>query len=204
MKSTTARRLLALVLVLLALPVVAAAEASTWTVDRTHSDVAFQVRHFLTPVRGEFNDFDGVVVYDPENPAASRVEVTVQAASIDTDNERRDGHLRSDDFFAAETHPTLTFKSKKVEQGADGLAVTGDLTIRGVTKEVTVPVEVLGVMGDKAGFQTEFTVDRKEFGVLWNRALDQGGSLLGDEVRIVLTIEADREKPPEPAAATGG
>jgi polyisoprenoid-binding protein YceI len=194
MKSTTTRRLLALVLVLLALPVVAAAEASTWTVDRTHSDVAFQVRHFLTPVRGEFNDFDGVVVYDPENPAASRVEVTVQAASIDTDNERRDGHLRSDDFFAAETHPTLTFKSKKVEQGADGLAVTGDLTIRGVTKEVTVPVEVLGVMGDKAGFSTHFVVDRLDYGVSWNNVLDQGGAVLGDEVTIDLNFELDRQK----------
>ncbi len=193
MKSTT-RRFLALVLVLLALPVVAAAEASTWTVDRTHSDVAFQVRHFLTPVRGEFNDFDGVVVYDPENPAASRVEVTVQAASIDTDNERRDGHLRSDDFFAAETHPTLTFKSKKVEQGADGLAVTGDLTIRGVTKEVTVPVEVLGVMGDKAGFSTRFVVDRLDYGVSWNNVLDQGGAVLGDEVTIELNFELDRQK----------
>ena len=193
MKSTP-RRLLALVLVLLALPVVAAAEASTWTVDRTHSDVAFQVRHFLTPVRGEFNDFEGVVVYDPENPAASRVEVTVQAASIDTDNERRDGHLRSDDFFAAETHPTLTFKSKKVEQGADGLAVTGELTIRGVTKEVTVPVEVLGVMGDKAGFSTRFVVDRLDYGVSWNNVLDQGGAVLGDEVTIDLNFELDRQK----------
>lgn len=202
MKSTN-RRLLALVLVLLALPVVAAAEASTWTVDRTHSDVAFQVRHFLTPVRGEFNDFDGVVVYDPEDPAASRVEVTVQAASIDTDNERRDGHLRSDDFFAAETHPTLTFKSKKVEQGADGLAVTGDLTIRGVTKEVTVPVEVLGVMGDKAGFSTRFVIDRLDYGVSWNNVLDQGGAVLGDEVTIDLNFELDRQKEEAQAQAQG-
>ena len=195
------RSLVLALLALLLLPAAASADAVTWTVDPVHSDVAFKVRHFLTPVRGEFNDFDGVVVYDPENPAVSRVEVTVQAASIDTDNERRDGHLRSDDFFAAETHPTLTFKSKKVEQGADGLAVTGDLTIRGVTKEVTVPVEVLGVMGDKAGFATQFVLDRHDYGVSWNNVLDQGGTVLGDEVTIDLNFEMDRKK--EEAVAEG-
>lgn len=181
---------------------VPAQAADTWNVDTAHSHVGFSVRHLLTPVPGSFGDFAGVIVYDEANPAASSVEITVQTASIDTNNERRDNHLRSADFFDAENHPTLTFKSKKVAPlGGKNLAVTGDLTIRGVTKEVTVPVEVLGVMGDKAGFQTEFVVDRKEYGVVWNRALDQGGALLGDEVKIVLTIEADREKPAEAAAA---
>jgi polyisoprenoid-binding protein YceI len=188
----------------LALALAAPAQADTWNVDAVHSHVGFSVRHLLTPVPGSFGDFTGTIVYDEANPAASTVELTVQTASIDTKNDRRDNHLRSADFFDAEKHPTLTFKSKKVAPlGGNNLAVTGDLTIRGVTKEVTVPVEVLGVMGDKAGFQTEFEVDRKEYGVLWNRSLDQGDTLLGEDVKIVLTIEADREKPAEAEAAAG-
>jgi polyisoprenoid-binding protein YceI len=187
---------LALAVLALAVPASPAA-ADAWTIDRNHSQVGFSVRHLLTPVPGSFDTFEGRIDYDAENPAASTVEVTVDTTSIDTNNERRDNHLRSADFFDAANHPTLTFKSKKVAPlGENNLAVTGDLTIRGVTKEVTVPVEVLGVMGDKAGFLTEFTIDRKEYGVVWNRALDQGGSLLADEVKIVLTIEADRVKPP--------
>jgi polyisoprenoid-binding protein YceI len=180
---------------LLALPFTAGAEQTTWTVDPTHSNVGFSVRHFLTQVPGEFNDFEGTIVYDAENPSSSSVDVTVQAASIDTDNEQRDGHLKSDDFFAVEQHPTLTFKSKKVAKlGADKLSVTGDLTIRGTTKEVTIPVEVLGVIGDKAGFATEFVIDRQEYGVQWNRALDNGGTILSDEVKIRLDFEVDRQK----------
>ena len=185
-----------------ALALAVPAQGATWNVDAAHSHVGFSVRHLLTPVPGSFGDFTGTIVYDEENPAASSVEFTVHTASIDTNNERRDNHLRSADFFDAENHPTLTFKSKKVAPlGGNNLAVTGDLTIRGVTKEVTVPVEVLGVMGDKAGFQTELTIDRKEYGVVWNRALDQGGTVLGDDVKILLTIEADREKPAEDTAA---
>lgn len=186
---------------LLALPVVAQAAPSTWTVDTVHSDVGFKVRHLLTNVRGQFNDYDGTIVFDPEIPEASSVEVTVQTASIDTDNDKRDGHLRSEDFFAADEYPTLSFKSKSVAGTGDELQVTGDLTIRGVTKEVTIPVEVLGTMGDKAGFSTEFTIDRQEYGVNWNRALDQGGAILGDEVTIQLDFEVDRVKEEADAAA---
>ena len=178
----------------LALPLTAAAEQTTWTVDPVHSHVGFSVRHFLTPVAGQFTDVTGTVVYDTENPANSTVDVTVQAASIDTHNEQRDGHLRSEDFFHAEQYPTLSFKSKRVAKLGDDLAVTGDLTIRGVTKEVTVPVEVLGVMGAKAGFSTEFTVDRQEYGVNWNRALDQGGTILGEEVKVTLNLEVDKQE----------
>jgi len=188
------RALIFVLFALLALPLTAAAEQTTWTVDPVHSEVGFSVRHLLTPVSGEFNDFSGTIVYDAEEPSNSSVDVTVQAASIDTDNERRDGHLKSEDFFAVEQHPTLTFKSKKVAKLGGNLAVTGDLTIRGVTKEVTIPIDVLGVLGDKAGFSTEFTVDRQEFGVSWNRALDQGGALLGDDVKVRLNFEVDRVK----------
>lgn len=189
-------KLLALVFTaLLALPLAADAEPTTWVVDKPHSEVAFQVRHLFTPVRGEFNDFSGTLVYDPETPSNSSVEMTVQAASIDTDNQKRDDHLRSPDFFAVEEHPTLSFESTKVAAaGEETLAVTGDLTIRGVTKQVTVPVKILGVAGDKGGFSTEFVIDRQEFGVNWNRALDQGGTILGDEVTVDLAFEVNRQK----------
>jgi polyisoprenoid-binding protein YceI len=186
---------------LLALPALAAAAATTYNVDPVHSTVGFKVRHFVTSVPGRFNDFAGTIVYDPENPAASKVEFTVQAASLDTRNERRDGHLKSADFFDVEKHPTLTFKSKKVSGSGDALQLTGDLTIRGVTKEVTVPVEVLGTMGAKAGFATEFKIDRTDFGVAWNRAAEGGGSILGDEVTIRIDVEADKVEPAAPAAS---
>lgn len=195
----------ALLFALVVLPLAAAAPAQaadTWTVDTTHSGVAFDIRHFLSKVPGRFNDFDGVIFYDPENPAKSTVEFTVQAASIDTGNENRDEHLRGADFFEVETYPTLTFKSKKVAPaGENALAVTGDFTLHGVTKEITVPVQVLGTMGDKAGFATEFVIDRKDYGINWNRALDAGGAILGDEVNVEIQIEANRKK--EEAAAEG-
>ncbi len=184
---------LALITALL-VPAVASAEPTTWKVDPVHSSVQFSVRHFLTPVTGQFNEFSGTIVYDPENVSSSSVEFTVQAASIDTKNERRDGHLRSADFFDVEKYETLSFKSQKVEGSNGDLQVTGELTIHGVTKTVTVPVEALGAMdtpmGRRAGFVTEFTIDRKDFGIVWNRALDQGGAVLGDEVKISIAVEA--------------
>lgn len=177
---------------LLATPV----QAEEWTVDTAHSNVGFSVRHFVSQVPGRFGDFSGTIVYDQENPENSTVELTVQTASIDTNNEQRDGHLRSPDFFNADKHPTLTFKSVKVTaRDKTHLAVLGDLTMNGVTKRVTVPVEVLGSMmtpmGGKAGFAAEFTVNRKDFDIVWNRALDQGGTILGDEVSVRIDIEAN-------------
>jgi len=179
-------------------PVPAAAETATFDVDGAHSSVAFSVRHFVTQVPGRFNEVSGTIVYDAEKPESSSVEVTVQAASIDTNNDDRDAHLRSPDFFDVEQFPTLSFKSVKVEAGAgDELQVTGDLTIHGTTRTVTVPVKVLGVMGDKAGFATSFSVDRKDYGVNWNRVLDQGGAILGDEVDIDIDVEANEQKEEE-------
>ena len=188
----------------LLLPSLAAAEARTYALDRSHSKVSFTIRHLMSEVDGHFRDFDGSITYDPQAPERSTVEVTVQAASIDTNNPRRDDHLRSPDFFEAEKHPTLSFKSTSVErQSADTLAVTGDLSIRGVTKQVTIPVRITGAMpyrgGEKVGFASDFTVDRKEYGVTWNRAVDQGGVLLGDDVGIRIRVEADWA-PPQPAA----
>lgn len=186
----------ALLLLLVGLPALAAAE--TFQVDPAHSGVDFSIRHFLTPVEGRFGDFQGTIDYDAKKPEASKVEFTVQAASIDTHNDKRDQHLRSSDFFDVEKFPTLHFASSEVHvAGNNRLLIKGDLTIHGVTKKVTLPVQVLGTMkmpdgSDKAGFQTNFTIDRKDYGIVWNRMLDSGGTILGDDVTIDISVEANK------------
>lgn len=178
---------------LVALPALAA--ATTYGVDGSHSTVSFKIRHLVTNVTGHFRDFEGTIVYDAENPAGSSVEFTVQAASIDTANEDRDKHLRSPDFFDVEKFPVLTFKSTKVSKSKNGLDVTGEFSMHGVTKTITIPVEVAGPLTDPwgrtvAGFETNFTIDRKDYGIVWNKLLDAGGAVLGDEVKIHIAIEA--------------
>lgn len=186
--------LVAALVVLAALPL---AWASSYKIDAAHTTVLFSIRHIFTDVQGKFTKFDGAITYDPANAAASSVNFTVDANSVDTNNEKRDGHLRSPDFFDVAKYPSLTFKSTKVvPKGKDLLEVTGDFTMHGVTKSITVPVKVLGVIdskdfGRKAGFSTSFTIDRKEFGMTWNKVLDVGGAVLGDEVKIDINIEAD-------------
>jgi polyisoprenoid-binding protein YceI len=168
----------------------------TFQVDKSHSEVDFQVRHLLTKVRGRFTDYSGTIEFDAEHPAQSKVDFTIQAASIDTAEPKRDAHLRSDDFFAAEQFPTLTFKSTKITpKGRDLYSVEGDLTIHGVTKPVVLPVTHLGTAKDpwgneKLAFEAETTIDRKDFGLNWNAALETGGFLVGDEVKISLQIQA--------------
>lgn len=179
------------------LPALAAAELVVYKVDPDHSGVGFSVRHFVTNVPGRFRDFDGTMRYDKDDPAASTVEFTVRATSIDTANADRDEHLRGEDFFDVEKYPTLTFKSTSViPKGPGELDVTGDLTIHGVTKQVTIPVTILGTMktpnGEKAGFESTFTINRKDYGVVWNRVLD-AGPVLGDEVKITIAVEANRQ-----------
>lgn len=181
----------------LLLPALAAAQPATYKVDADHSGVSFTIRHFVSNVPGRFRDFDGVIKYDPKNPAASSVEFTVQAASIDTANNNRDEHLRSADFFDVQKFPTLTFTSTKVvPKGNNMLDVTGNLTMHGVTKQITIPVEVLGFVktprGEKGGFETSFKIDRKEYGITWNNVMDSG-PVLGDEVKINIAIEANRQ-----------
>ena len=176
----------------------AAADPVVYKVDPDHSGVGFTIRHFISNVSGRFKDFDGTIKYDKANPAASSVSFTVQAKSVDTDNDDRDNHLRTPDFFDAEKFPTWTFSSTSVKaMDADTLEVTGDLTIKGVTRKVTIPVDVLGSVktprGEKAGFETSFKLDRKEYGITWNRALDTGGAVLGDSVNVTISIESDRQ-----------
>ena len=167
-----------------------------YAIDKMHSEVAFQVRHLLTKVRGRFSEFSGTVRFDEDDPEHSSVSLTIDAASVDTGTPDRDAHLRSDDFFAVATYPTLTFTSSRVAKtGNETYDVTGTLTIRGVAKEITLPVTYLGTAKDpwgmlRAGFETSITLNRKDFGLTWNAALETGGFLVGDEVRITLSIQA--------------
>ncbi|NNF06092.1 MAG: polyisoprenoid-binding protein, partial [Candidatus Eisenbacteria bacterium] len=178
---------------ILVTPVVAS--ASDWAIDASHSTVGFKVRHFFTKVGGNFGEYSGTITYDPKHPEKASVEVTINAASINTNHEKRDGHLKSEDFFFVESHPEITFKSNKVEKKDDVLHVHGDLTMRGVTKPVVLKTEFLGAGpdgwgGTRAGFTATTKINRKDFGINWNKALDQGGAVLGDDVAITLDIEA--------------
>lgn len=173
---------------------------STWTVDKTHSNVDFQVKHLMiSTVRGHFRDFEATLVLDEQNPVNSRVTAAVDVASIDTNQPDRDAHLRSDDFFNAEAFPKLTFESRNVET-SDGRAfrVTGDLTIRDVTREVTLDGELEGRIQDPWGnervaFSAKTEISRKDFNVRWNQVLETGGVAVSDAVKIRLYIEAVKQ-----------
>jgi polyisoprenoid-binding protein YceI len=168
----------------------------SYSIDKAHSEIAFRVRHLLTRVRGRFAEFEGTVHFDAADPTRSRVEVTIQARSIDTSEPTRDSHLRTSDFFSADEYPTLTFVSRRiVRRGDAAFDVIGDLTLRGVTREVTLPVSFLGEAkdpwgGDRLFFEADLTINRRDFGMHWNAALETGGLLVGDEVTISLAVEA--------------
>lgn len=171
----------------------------TWTLDASHTRIGFVARHaMVTKVRGSFNDFEGTAVVDGNDLAASKVNVTIQAASIDTRNEQRDGHLRSNDFLAMEEYPTITFVSTDVRRtGDNGFELVGDLTIKGVTNSVSVPFEFEGAATDpfgnlRAGFEGSVTINRKDYGITWNAALETGGVLVGE--KIVLEVEVSAIK----------
>jgi polyisoprenoid-binding protein YceI len=188
---------------LVALPLLA---QETWTVDKSHSTANFKIRHFTANVIGAFDDFDGTITMDRANPAKSSVEFTIQAASVDTKNEGRDKHLRSGDFFETDKFPTIAFKSTSVAaNGKDAYAVTGDLTMHGVTKSVTLPVTFGGFLktqrGEKAGFEIETTLNRKDYGITWNRALDEGGFMLSEDVKVTINLEMNKKMPEAAAAA---
>lgn len=182
----------------LLLPSLATAETHTFQVDPVHSQVGFKVRHLVAKTAGRFNDFSASVSVDPANVAGTlSLKATVQVASINTENEDRDKHLRSADFFNAEEFPTLTFVSKSVKDKGDNMyAVTGDITIRGVTKPVTLDVEFLGTETNPftktptTGLDITGSVNRQDFGMKWNKTLDSGGLILGDTVQLDIHVEA--------------
>ncbi|MBP1636351.1 MAG: hypothetical protein H6Q10_2925 [Acidobacteria bacterium] len=168
----------------------------TYAIDKAHSEATFQVRHLITRVRGRFSDFGGTIAMDEAQPERSSVRLVISTASIDTNEPARDKHLRSDDFFAADRHPEMTFASTRIAPAGPGrFDVTGTLTIRGVAKEVTVPVAFLGKARDPWGnervaFEAEYTLNRKDFGLNWNAALETGGFLVGDEVKVSVSVQA--------------
>ena len=179
----------------------------TWQIDSAHSHVAFSARHMMiAKVRGRFENFSGTIDFNENNPAASTVNVEIDTASINTREEQRDNHLRSPDFLDVENHPKLTFQSKRVEQaGSESGILIGDLTIRGVTKEVALDVEYAGQAKSpwgttSAGFSGSTTINRKDWGLEWNQALETGGVLVGDKVRIDIELELVRQ-PDEEAVA---
>ena len=170
------------------------AAQGTYGIDTVHSHVGFKVRHLVSKVSGQFTDFDGTIVADFGKLDSSSVDFTIQAASIDTKNEKRDGHLRSADFFDVEKYPEITFKSSKITRiDDDSYAVAGTFTMHGVSKEITLTVDFLGEMtamgGTRAGYELTTTINRKDYGVSWNRAIEAGGIVLGDDVEVNIALE---------------
>ena len=183
------------------------AMAQTWNIDKAHSSVGFAVRHMvISKVKGYFRDFDAKATFDGKNIEAATIEATVKIASVDTDNADRDKHLISPDFFDAATYPTMTFKSKKITKGTgDAFTMTGDLTIRGVTKEVTFTGQFNGVIDDpwgntRAGLTAATTINRQDFNVSWDNKLQDGSLIVANDVDISLEIEVVKAKE---AAAEG-
>lgn len=191
----------------LILSTAAQAAPTTWTIDPNHSNVTFTIRHFFSKVTGSFTKFSGAVVYDPANPTASSAKAEIDASSINTSNERRDGHLKSPDFFDVAKYPTLSFESTKVTADGSKLKIEGNLTMHGVTKPVTLEGEFLGagpaMGGQRAGFEASTKVDRKDFGIVWNKVVDQG-TMLGDDVEIRLAIEGATEPAGDAKKADAG
>jgi polyisoprenoid-binding protein YceI len=173
---------------------------ASYTIDATHSSVGFAVRHLvIAKVRGVFTRFTGSFAFDAEDLSKSQVTVTIDASSIDTREAQRDGHLKSADFFDVEKFKDLTFKSTRVEGTGSELKVTGELTMHGVTKEVTLDVEHEGTGKDpwgneRQGFSAKGAVNRKDFGLVWNQTLDAGGVALGEKVEISIDVEGIKDK----------
>jgi polyisoprenoid-binding protein YceI len=174
--------------------------AGTYTIDPTHTRIGFVARHaMVTKVRGAFNEFEGSAVVDADDFAASRASLTIQAKSIDTRNEQRDGHLRSNDFLAMDEFPEITFVSTGVRQdGPTSLELTGDLTIKGVTNAVTIPFEFEGAATDpfgnlRVGFEGAVTINRKDYGITWNAALETGGVLVSEKIVLEFEVSAIKD-----------
>lgn len=172
------------------------AGAGTYVIDAAHSELQFRIRHLVSRVNGTFNQWKGTITVPDENRwETAQIEVVIQTASIDTKNERRDNHLRTSDFFLADSFPTITFRSTRIERSGNAAKIHGNLTMRGVTRPVVLEGELLGATKtaqgkNRIGFEATTTIDRLDYGVAWNRAAEGGGVTLGDEVTITMTIAA--------------
>jgi polyisoprenoid-binding protein YceI len=195
------RRVLVSVLTITALGIPVLGQAETWDIDPAHTSAQFAVRHMMvSTVRGEFGKVNGTVALDKQDLAKSSVEATIDTASINTRVSKRDDHLKSSDFFDVTTYPTITFKSKKIEAVGEGkFKVTGDLTLHGVTKETVLTVEgspqpFKDLSGNlRIGGVASTKLNRKDFGLMWNKALETGGVVVGDEVDITIDVELTRK-----------
>lgn len=201
------RRILVLALMLLTVPATGAAaqtespsgahDLPRWRIDASHSELSFQIRHLVSRVRGSFGEWSGTIAADPADLTTASVSVDIAAGTIDTNNDSRDSDLRGPEFFDAEAHPTITFRSRAVEVDGTRIRVLGELTIRGITRPVVLEGEYLGSVRDgrgrqRIGFEAEGTIDRHAFGITWNRVVE-GGNLLGDDVKIVVAVQAVRQ-----------
>jgi len=185
-----------LIAALLILAGASAAQAQNWTIDTGHSGAHFAVRHMMvSTVRGDMGKVTGSVTFDGKNLAAATVDATIDVVGISTRDDKRDAHLKSPDFFDVATYPTMTFKSKKITPNADGsFKLTGDLTMRGVTKEVTLDAEAIRPVvkvgnGIRTGTTATTKLNRQDFGVKWSRTMDGGGFVVGDEVTVTIDLE---------------
>ncbi len=176
------------------------AETARYEVDPDHSIVEFKVAHMvISKTTGHFKDYTGFIEMDPDAGTVKSIEATIKTASVTTNQEKRDTHLRNPDFFDVEKYPTMVYKMKTYKKSGDGYTAIGDLTLHGVTKEMTLTGNINGVTKDpwgntRAGFTAEGKVDRKDFGMVWNKALDSGGLIVGDDVLIKLDIECIKAK----------
>jgi polyisoprenoid-binding protein YceI len=172
-------------------------DVPTWAIDPNHSELTFEIRHFVSRVKGTFKDWKGTITADPGNWSTGSVDVSVQTVSISTNNDRRDNDLRSSNFFAADSFPELSFKSTRVERTGETGKIYGNLTMRGVTRPVVLDAHFLGVMKaqgrDRMGFEATTTVNRTDWGITWNRTVEGGGVMLGDDVKIDIVVEAIRQ-----------
>jgi polyisoprenoid-binding protein YceI len=175
-----------------------ASAADKYSVDGAHSSIEFSVKHMvISNVKGSFDEFDAAIVFDAAKIENSSVEVTIPVSSVNTKNEKRDEHLRSADFFDVATHPNITFKSKKVVKKGDGYVAAGTLTMRGVSKEIELPFVLNGPITNPwgqtvIGVEIEFKLDRQDFGLKWNKTMDNGGVVVGDDIKIEINLEATK------------
>jgi polyisoprenoid-binding protein YceI len=175
-----------------------AAAPSVWTIDKSHSNVGFQIRHFVSNVHGTFGDFKGTITADDDAWQNAVIEVEIATSSINTNSENRDKDLRSSNFFAVDSFPTITFRSTHIERSGSDAKISGNLTMRGVTKPVVLVGHFNGMQkgakADRVGFDASTTINRLDYGVTWNRVVEGGGAMLGDDVKIEISVEATRSK----------
>lgn len=175
------------------------AQAATYNIDASHTTIGFAVKHMVVAnVKGSFGDFSGTINYDADAPEATSASAVIKVASIDTKNADRDAHLRNEDFFDAEQFPEITFQTTSVSGTAPDLTLTGDLTMKGVTKEISLPVELSGPITDpwgneRIGLSGETTINRKDFNINWSKTLDNGGLVVADNVKLIIEIEGIKQ-----------